>query len=237
MPDVHSAAELAPPADPPRPADGARPPGRGVRLLGLVGKLIDYGRNVAAALQRRNTPDAPPAIAWIFGATSLALIIARVTRAIRIAEVLQVRLTRGARRLDAHEPLPPLPRPSAARARATRPAAPRPPRWPGDDADALRNLPSAREIARLLRNRSIGDVIVDICNDLCIGTSHPLWREIMEAVRNENGNVVRLVFKPLRRTAASGLPAPDWPDDQPIPHDWAWQALFGPAPAAVLHPP
>jgi hypothetical protein len=234
MPDAPTDAMPAQPADPDRPAQAAAPPTRTGRLLGLVGRLVDYGQSLLTALRQRNTQDAPPEVAWVFSTASLALIIARLTRGLRIAEVLQTRLIRGARRRDASEPpLPPLRLPSA-RPRAAGPAKPRPPRWPSDDADALNNLPSAQEIARRLRHRSIGDVITDICNDLGIGPSHPLWREVQAAVRDENGSAVRLIMVPFQKRLAAGVPAPD-PALYPPGPNWPLNTLLGSA--ATAQPP
>jgi hypothetical protein len=238
MPDAPAAAETAQTADPHRPSEAAdRPPTRSARLLSLVGQLLAFGRDLVATLQRQNTPEAPRDIGWRFGTFNVALIIARITRGIRIAEVLHARLLRGARRLDSSERRIPAPRLPPTGPRSGKPAVPRPPRWPGEDDEALRNLPSAREIAKLLRNRSIGDVIVDICTDLCVGGSEPhLWRQVLDAVRDEGGNLPRLLNKPMTRRFAALTRAMER-GIEPATPDWPFPAAFCPPPAAATHPP
>jgi hypothetical protein len=209
-----------------KPAAPSGPQGRtrSAGLLALVRAIIDYGRTLAGALQRQDPPAAPAEVAWRYGTASLAVIIGRVMRGLRIAEALEARLIRGARRLDAADHACINDRVTnrgtdngpTDRSRAPRPPSPpRPPRWPSDDdADALRDLPSAQEIARRLRNRSIGNVIVDICLDLCIDPSHPLWTAVRHALMHEGGNFPRLVLEPVRRSFGKGLlpPGPIDPD-------------------------
>jgi len=78
---------------------------RSAWILGFLSQVLEYGRTLLADLRQRETDEAPPAIAYQFGAVSLSLIIARITRGIILATALQERVTRSARRLDA--PLPP----------------------------------------------------------------------------------------------------------------------------------
>ena len=206
------------PAPTPTAKDPAqRDPERG-RLLGLVRKLMDYGRDLVATLQSRNAPNPPLNIAHRFGGATLALIIARITRGLMIAAALERRLLH--------------PRPRAqGQARPTQSTSPRPSRTPRkpqpDEAEELLgSLPSAREIAARLRNRKTGAVIVDICRDLGIATDHPLWREIRDAIRSHGGNMAKLLCIWLTRGQQA------W--HLPLPHED--QARCDRLMAAFTHP-
>jgi hypothetical protein len=193
------------------PAASPGSPGRAALLIGLVRKLIGYGRDTVAALQGRNTLDAPADVAWRFGTISIAVIIARITRGLRIAAALEDRLIRGSRRLDA-PPAMTVARPAATRTAGQRPKPAATP-WPQpNDPAALANLPSAREIAERIRHRPIGEVIVDICCDLGIGPNHPFWREVQMAVITSGGMLMRLVHHPMRQWRDAGPLAPRCPD-------------------------
>jgi hypothetical protein len=165
-------------------------PSRVGRLLALVRKLIDYGRDLAAKVQRRD----PATEIRHFDTSDIALILARITQGLHRAQVLEERLVRNAARLDA-------PRrqttPATHKQRATRPAAEC--SQAGDPPLAL--LPTAERIAArhatgldpVDRRRPIGAVLADICRDLGILPSHPLWRELSDAIMLNGGNLARLV--------------------------------------------
>src|ERR1700732_3889196 len=72
-------------------------PSRAGRLLGLVRRLIDYGRQLATTLGTNPPP---------FSASDIALLLARITRGLLRPEPLEARVTRAPARLDA-EPAPP----------------------------------------------------------------------------------------------------------------------------------
>jgi hypothetical protein len=57
----------------------------------------------------------------------------------------------------------------------------------------LPDMPTPDEIAEAARHRPIGAVIADICRDLGITQSHPLWGEVMMVVTEFGGNLVTLV--------------------------------------------
>ena len=206
-------------------------PNRHAGLMGLMQQIIDYGRAMVAALQRQNasTPSGP--IAMCFGTFNLALIIARITRGLALAERLQLRLHRSgsARRPDPDAP------PRSPRTRAPRPPEPpRPPRLTQaeDDAALLRALPSAQEIAAMIRRRPAGAVIVDICRDLGIDTTHPLWRQINAAINAYDGSLVRMLqaWSDQGQAFLAAMPpdaGPDWVPLTPAQQSSlrAWQAL------------
>ncbi len=83
------------------------------------------------------------------------------------------------------------------------------------------SLPTAEQIAAEVRRRPIGAVIADICRDLGIMPSNPLWPEIRALITRFRGNLVRLVNDILDRTLG------------PIPS----ARSLGPAPAPALPSP
>ncbi len=130
-------------------------PSRSGRLLDLVHKLIDYGRELAGTIRRRTATD-PIFAKCCFGTTVLALIFSRISRGLHRANALEARVLRRATHLDAG------PAPGRARSAARAPAAP-----PTAEADPrLARLPTPARIAAEVRGRPIGAVIADICRDL-----------------------------------------------------------------------
>jgi hypothetical protein len=193
--------------DPVAPGDK---PGRFGRLVDLVRKLIDYGKELAATLQQRTTNDLA-AVTLSFGTGDIGLILARITRGLLRAKALEAKVMELTARSDA-PPKPP--RAPAQRApRAPQPAAAKP---AGEVNLRLARLPTPEQIAAEVRRRPVGAVIVDICRDLGITPSHPLWRELCRAVMLHGGSLVAL-FKdicdrvpiPGRSVATpTALPAP-----------------------------
>ena len=159
-------------------------PSRVGRLLALVRKLIDYGRDLAAKVQQRDSATETRH----FDTSDILLILARITQGLHRAQALEERLIRNAARLDAAR----RPRP-----KPVTPKKPRAPRLvgdssqPGDPDHPL--LPTAEQIAAEVRRRPIGAVLADICRDLGILPSHPLWRELSDAIMANGGNLARLV--------------------------------------------
>jgi hypothetical protein len=191
------------------------------RLLDLVRKLIDYGKEIAGTLRQRAATGLG-FDAFRFGTRDLALILARITRGLHRATALEARFLQDAARLDAEPAASPAP--SRHKPRAAQPAARRAP-----EADALlAHLPTPEQIAAEVRRRPIGAVIADICRDLGIMPNHPLWPELRVLIIRQGGNLANLVkdildraFQPL----ASGRP-PAWP----------MPSLQSPAPAGTGPP-
>src|SRR5579872_6680316 len=73
-------------------AVSAQVPSRTGRLLGLVRKLIDYGKILAHTLQQRTTATTLFAVALHFGTRDIALILARISRGLLLADALEARL-------------------------------------------------------------------------------------------------------------------------------------------------
>jgi hypothetical protein len=195
---MSAAAEAPAPTPQPRRSGG---------LLALVRKLIEYGRELAATIRQRTATD-PFLVKARFGTTDLVLILASIARGLHLAEALEARVLRRAAHLDAG------PRPGRARSAAKAPAAPR-----VAEADPRpAGLPTPEQIAAEIRRRPIGAVIVDICRDLGITGSHPLWREVQRALIRHRGSLFRLVMnainRPLSPTAQSptvAIPAASQP--------------------------
>ena len=187
--------------------DPTTQPSRSARLLDLVRKLIDYGKELATTLRERASSDLR-FDALQFGTSDLALILARITRGLNRATALEARLLQNAARLDA-EPAPSR-APSRPRQRAAQPAA----RRAHQADDLLAHLPTPEQIAAEVRRRPIGAVIADICRDLGILPSHPLWRELQHAIIRYDGSLANLMKDildrafPLPATARSRSPAP-----------------------------
>ncbi|HET6241938.1 MAG TPA: hypothetical protein VFD99_08115 [Arthrobacter sp.] len=130
------------------------------RMLGLLRKLIDYGQELVRTVQQQTVATTLFTVAVNFGTADIALILARITRGLRLASALEARLVSRPIRPDA-KPAPVRPdavpapiRPDAVPAlvqppaegatRADRQAEPRP---------RLPEMPTAGEIAAALRHR------------------------------------------------------------------------------------
>ena len=70
-------------------------------------------------------------------------------------------------------------------------------------------MPTPEQIAAEVRRRPIGAVIADICRDLGVMPSHPLWRELRIVIIRNGGSLANLVKDILDR--AIQLPASPWP--------------------------
>jgi hypothetical protein len=192
----------------PPPTTQEAKPTRSDRLLSLVRKLIDYGKELAATLHQRAAADLR-AVRHSFGTADLALILLRLKRGLLRAQALEARLEQRAARLDA----PRKPRAALAQREPSpnRPAAPS-----VEDPDAPIELPTEDQIAAWDRRRPIGAVIADICRDLGILCDHPLWREIQRAVVFEGGSHFRLVMEIIHRGSRLFAEAL-FPDAPPAP--------------------
>jgi hypothetical protein len=182
---------------PDQAAASAPAPSRTGRVLGLLRKLIDYGKEVVQTLQGRTTPTCtdtdPGAVKRNFGTRDIALILLRTVRGLRLATALEARLVAHPLR----EPVAPAVAraPSDRAPRDPQPAMPRASRAP----PPLSDVPSAEEIAEALRTRPLGVVVADICHDLGIVPSNPLWGEVMMVVTEFGGNFVTLLNKVVDR--------------------------------------
>jgi hypothetical protein len=180
------------------------------RLLGLVRKLIDHGRQLAATVGQRSRPNDPAIARCRFGTSDIALILSRITLALHRATLLEARLLRSAAR--------PEPKPQPQRAPSQRAArAPQAPREPAEADPRLARMPTTEQIAAEIRHRPVGAVIADICRDLGIMPDHPLWRELRLAIMLHGGSLAGFtkdMFERARvavREATDALSVPPGP--------------------------
>jgi hypothetical protein len=202
---MSAAANVPDPVTQPEPAPaGEDEPSRFRRVLNLVRKLIDYGKELATTLQRPSATADLATVTLPFGTRDIGLILARITRGLLLATALEARVEALAAKPDVP------PKPSREPVRRPRRAAPAT-RSSDDAADPrLARLPTAEQIAAEVRRRPIGAVIADICRDLGIRPCHPLWREVHFLIIQHGGSAVRLFMDLLRRSlpvAGLGPPA------------------------------
>jgi hypothetical protein len=154
-------------------------------VLGLLRKLIDYGQDLVRSVQQRAAAGTLLTIALHFGTLDAAVILARITRGLRLAKALEARLFIRPVRLDARPRLAvpaPVRAPPDGAERIVRRAAKRP---------ALPEIPTAEQIAAALRHRPAASVIGDICRDFGIVPAHPLWGEVMAVLSEHGGGFVK----------------------------------------------
>jgi hypothetical protein len=196
-------------------------PARSARLLGLVRKLIDYGRQLYASVLERTADVA--AVTRDFGTRDIAAILRRIACGLERATALEARVVREAPLIDAGPQRAATAAPAARAASAgPRPHAPRAER----PDPRLARLPTAEEIAAQVRRRPIGVVITDICRDLGILPHHPLWGRLGLLVMQYGGRLGTLLKDAMLRS----LPLPG--ADPPL----APAALPLPAPAGTGPP-
>ena len=157
------------------------------RILALVRKLVEYGRNLAVTLQQRTAASDLNHINSDFGTRDIARIIACITRGLLRAAALNTRLASRPEQPPAAAPAK-----LATASRRARRAAPSadPTAAPADPK--LARLPTPDDIAAQVRSRPIGTVIADICRDLGIKPANPLWEEISLLIIANGGNLATL---------------------------------------------
>src|SRR5271166_838620 len=111
-------------------------------LLGLVHKLIDFGKQLAATLQQRAPATNRLAVPRYPGTIDVGLILARITCGLQRAGALEARLLLRRPRQDEARPAP-TNAPSPRKPRPAQPAA----RPAVDDDPGLARLPTVEEIA------------------------------------------------------------------------------------------
>jgi hypothetical protein len=198
-----SAAPTVAPTNSPDPsldrrAAGADAPSRAVRLLGLVRKLIGYGKELANTLRQPAPAARLATVTQHFGNIDIALILSLITRGLHRAAALEARLVSRAVRETA-EPAA-TSTPSRRQPRAAQPAAHSP-------ESRVARLPTPRDIAAQVRRRPIGAVIADICRDLGILPSNPLWRELSDAIVENGGNLATL-YQDINKRAWGSIADP-----------------------------
>jgi hypothetical protein len=187
-----SAAAPTVPSDP--------PPNRFGRLLGLVRRLLDYGRDLAVSLQQHSTPASLAAATHTFGTRDIALILARIAQGILRATALETRLVPLASRPE------PVSQPGLPSSRSPAPRAAR-------TTTPLAQLPTPAQIADAVRRRPVGAVIADICRDLGVTPTHPLWPEVQLAITLHGGNLATLVMDTIEQSFRPLIE--NWPQPSP----------------------
>ena len=208
---MSAAANIAEPAcqpDPPQdPAPASVAPTRIAHLLGVVTALIAFGKQLAATLQAHTAAEAPNDIALRFGINSAAFILARITRGLQLAAALETKLAERASRPEAA-------RTPCAPSFPRKPRSPRPKAPPLPDTDPA-ILPTAEEIAEKLRRHPAHVLLREICSDLGLLPSDPLYRRVEEAIWDYNGDTFALWKDTRKRTAITNFIPPNvrfvWP--------------------------
>jgi len=223
--------------DPPRAATDT--PSRIGRVLSLVRKLIDYGKQLATTVQQRAATPGFASFARPFGTADLAVILARITNGLRRAAALETRLSQ---RAACGRDLAPTPirLPAARDPRPARQATPPEDAQPElqragpTDDPRLARLPTEAEIAAEVRRRPVGAVIVDICCDLGIAPGdldRPFWDEINHAIIMYGGSLARFTEYLSHRLFTFG------PGDHADGTDPGWPAAPPRIPAPATGPP
>jgi hypothetical protein len=191
------------------------------RVLDLVRRLIDYGRELAATLAQSSvTPDLG-ATARAFGTRDIRLILARITLGLLRANALEARLVQCAEHPESApaargaptERVGPGVRPEDRQRTAAAPATQR----TGAARLDLTHLPTPEQIAAEVRRRPIGTVIADICRDLGIMADHPLWQKLNWAILRHGGSLVPLYKDIMQRASQSWHAATAAVSPAPVP--------------------
>jgi len=228
MPEAATAPISALQPKPTRPV----PPRIG-QVLGLLGMLIAYGKNLAETLESHaSQPHLLPFfgfVATMFRTKDVAQILARIKRGLLRAALLEERLRQRADRGRDIQPLR-IRAPRRRKPRAANPDAP-----PALDP---RLPPTAGQIVAQVRHRSIGAVLVDICLDLGIiaGQMDPAsWNELGQALALYGGDLTNFVAWRQPRPRPRGRPRD--PSFLPVSIPGQTGMMFPPWPAPSSPPP
>ncbi len=208
------------------------------RVLGLVRRMIDFGRGLAETLRNPQPNPGPDAArefrhrCRLFGTTDVAAILLRIVRGLRRAAALEALLLARAQRGRDLEPVYLRDSTPRAPALALDPsAAPR----PRARHEPLPLEPSDEQIAADIRRRPVGATIADIYLDLGLlpgELGRDTQKELMDTVMHYGGSLIRLLrFDEDMRRAREYLAilrsdAPLPPELQPFP--WVQAAATGP---------
>jgi hypothetical protein len=216
--------------DPPRA--GASIPDALGRVLSLVRKLIDYGKQLAGTVQLRAAAPGFTLFARPFGTADLAAILARITSGLRRAAALEATLCRRAAR--GHDLTPASIRMPGARQSAPPDTQPEPQPANHPEDPRLARLPTEAESAAEVRRRPVGAVIADICRDLGITPGQldrAFWDELSRAIITYGGNLAGFLGNLNRRLFAFGS------GDHSDRADPGWPAAPPRLPALATGPP
>ena len=195
------------------------------RVLGVVRKLIGFGRQLAGTVHQRAAAPHFFLFARPFGTVDVALILERIANGLRRAAALEAALCQRAARGQDLTPTP-FRMPTARGTRPTRPAAPADaqPKPHHTQDPRLARLPTEQEIAAEVRRRPVGAVIVDICRDLGITPGQldrAFWDELSHAIIAYGGSLAGFLGDLGKRLFAfrspdhAGHVDPTWPTAPP----------------------
>jgi hypothetical protein len=189
------------------------------RVISVLRKLIDYGKQLAGTIQQRAAAPGFALYATPFGTADLAAILARIANGLRRAAALEAALCRRAARGQDLTPSP-IRMPAARGPRPPRQVPPpdaQPEPHPADHTEAprLAGLPTEKEIAARLatgldpvvRRRPVGAVIADICHDLGITPGQldrAFWEELSHAIIAYGGSLAGFLGNLNRRLFTFG---------------------------------
>jgi hypothetical protein len=215
----------------------------------MVRKLIAYGTALASTLKQRTANTDLRLIMHSFATDDIAEIFARIARALHIAAALEAKLLTYAG--PPERPMPAVREPWFCRmpagAPGEQPVEPGPSVRslaegvlpedgsagsvaPGEDRmeTGLARIPSAEELAKMLRTRSIGAIIADICLGLWIRTGDTEWRDLFMVLLDNGGNPHRMFVETCDQERAylekclakcgMTMQTPWWP---PMPEGWS----------------
>lgn len=229
---MSAAANTAEPTQHPDPPQDQAPipeSTRTTRLLGVVQALIAFGKQLAATLQSSPSADTLFWITGRFGTTDIKLILARITRGLRLAAALETKL---ASRADRAQPIRASGTSSPRKPRSRRPETPR----QNNEDSVLANLPTSEEIAEQLRRYPVHVVLRKLCSDLGIIGADPLWQDIQRVLDENGGSSLALWKEMMDRTAITNFLPPDTPIRLPPPSQWP-ELRYGSILAASAQPP
>ena len=230
-------APSPPPPGPARDRDAAPVPENIAQLLYVVRTLLEYGRHLAATIERRAAAPGFRLFAALFGTAKLPVILAYLHRGILRATALESLLLR---RAATGRDLPiTLPRIRSTPAAATtpgpgpdpvdQPLAPQIERLAAERAEHDApidpdHLPSLAEIEAQVRDRAVGRTITDICRDMGIVPglcTSAFWRALMMAIASHEGSISELWQDAPRKVQQllqeqEPQEAPAAPDNDPV---------------------
>jgi hypothetical protein len=202
-----------PQPDPLQDRAGPSMPKNIAQLLYVLSILLEYGRHLAATLERRAAMPGFSLFAALFGTAKLPVILAHLHRGILRATALENLLRQRAATGRDVEVAPPRVRPAPGAGTKTDPsheplnaqigrlAADRAKHDAPIDPD---HLPTLEEIEAEVRHRPYGRTIADICRDLGIVPgmcTRAFWDAVMEATIFYQGSAVTLTENILRKSA------------------------------------